>query len=524
MALRTHFLRVVNAAYLLALGRPALAFARATRNVAATQAQRLREMLAANADTLFGRAHCFGAINSVADFQRRVPVATYADLAPFVDRIAAGEANVLTRATVTVLEPTAGSTAKPKLIPCTAPYLAELGCATGPWLFDLLRSRPPLWGTRTYWSLSPAARADERTSGDVRIGFVDDTEYLGPAGRFVWQQKMAVPSAVGRITDVEAWRRATLLYLLAADDLGLISVWSPTFLLVLMRALSEQVHDLVQELPAARSREVVAALEKSGEVSGPALWPRLRLISCWTDGSARLFLPELRRWFPGVEIQGKGLIATEGVVSFPLGPTPIAAVASHFLEFEPLDAAERVPLLAHELEPGGRYSPILTTGGGLYRYRLSDVVTCVGRQHQAPRLRFDGKRDQTSDLVGEKLDAAAVEAALGRAAETVQLALSFALVTPGATTPLGYRLLVDSPADGAALARFGAEVERLLCDNFHYRYARELGQLAALAVIHVPNGWARYEAALAASGARLGSIKPLGLDASRDWTAILTPP
>ena len=50
--------------------------------------------------------------------------------------------------------------------------------------------------------------------------------------------------------------------------------------------------------------------------------------------SAR-FLPELRALFPGVEIQGKGLLATEGVISIPLmgRPAPVPAVTSHFLEF-----------------------------------------------------------------------------------------------------------------------------------------------------------------------------------------------
>ena len=58
---------------------------------------------------------------------------------------------------------------------------------------------------------------------------------------------------------------------------------------------------------------------------------------------------QLRELFPQVEIQPKGLLATEGCVSFPLTrrPAPVLAVRSHFFEFQEIDAPERLRL-AHE--------------------------------------------------------------------------------------------------------------------------------------------------------------------------------
>src|SRR5207244_10027784 len=66
------------------------------------------------------------------------------------------------------------------------------------------------------------------------------------------------------------------------------------------------------------------------------LWPRLALISCWADAAAAQFLSELRELFPEVEVQPKGLLATEAFVSFPLLDHSGAALAlrSHFFEFE----------------------------------------------------------------------------------------------------------------------------------------------------------------------------------------------
>src|SRR5262245_3472009 len=64
----------------------------------------LRHYLRDNEGTAFGRVHGFGAIRTVAEYQDRVPLSRWADVAPWVDRIAGGESNVLTRSRVRVLE------------------------------------------------------------------------------------------------------------------------------------------------------------------------------------------------------------------------------------------------------------------------------------------------------------------------------------------------------------------------------------------------------------------------------------
>src|SRR5262249_44287427 len=106
-----------------------------------------------------------------------------------------------------------------------------------------------------------------------------------------------------------------------------------------------------------------------------ATWPNLQLISCWADAGAAVHVPALREAFPKVEIQSKGLIATEAFVSLPLFSYDGAALAirSHFFEFEEISTTGRCRL-AHEIERGGRYRVIVTTAGGLYRYQLRDEI------------------------------------------------------------------------------------------------------------------------------------------------------
>ena len=113
-------LRVVQAGHRFSLGPARRRFERALRGCAAAQAARLRELVASNADTAYGRAHRFDAISSVRDWQGRVPIVDYDDLEPWVRRATAGEPRVLTAAPILVFERTGGSTAANKLVPYTA--------------------------------------------------------------------------------------------------------------------------------------------------------------------------------------------------------------------------------------------------------------------------------------------------------------------------------------------------------------------------------------------------------------------
>ncbi|MCB0055873.1 MAG: GH3 auxin-responsive promoter family protein, partial [Caldilineaceae bacterium] len=150
-------------------------FTRARRAVGATQARVLMDIVRANADTEFGRRHTFAAIDTPAAFQQRVPLATYADFVPAIDRIAAGVPNVLTAAPVKLLEPTSGSSAAAKLIPYTAPLQGEFQAAIAAWVVGTLGRRPALWRGAAYWSVSPLVDRTRRSAGGIPIGFEEDS-------------------------------------------------------------------------------------------------------------------------------------------------------------------------------------------------------------------------------------------------------------------------------------------------------------------------------------------------------------
>jgi hypothetical protein len=546
-------LRMVQAGHRLSLGPARRRFERALCGCEAAQAVRLRELVTANADTAYGRAHRFDAISSVRDWQGRVPIVDYDALEPWVRRAAAGEPRVLTAAPVRVFERTGGSTAANKLVPYTAALFDEFAAATGPWLHDLYASFPGLRGTTSYWSISPATRQSERTTAGIPVGLDDDTEYFGPLERFALRRMLAVPPRVARIPDMDAWANATARHLVAASNLGLISVWHPSFFVLLLRRIETSLDALLDDVSARRRAAVRRRLQHG--TLGEALWPQLAVVSCWADAAAGDAVPTLHRYVPHARIQPKGLLATEGVVSLPLQlenvsrppegghydetihsvrlqadrrlaeagqpdrTVSVAAIAGHFLEFLDLEHPAAPAVLAHELKRGAVYAPVISTGGGFYRYKLGDAVRCSGFHLQAPLLHFEGRIDQVSDLCGEKLNPRMVAQALGYAAQATGATLTFALLAPAAGDPPGYRLYAEG-VDATTLQNVCDAVERTLCDSHGYRYARALGQLTAIQGVPVRNGAARYLHARAEAGQRAGDIKPAHLDDGLDWSVV----
>ena len=74
---------------------------------------------------MFGREHDFRGIRGVDDYQRHVPQNTYETLLPYIDRVTAGEANILTADQALMFATTSGTTGAAKYIPVTESYLRE---------------------------------------------------------------------------------------------------------------------------------------------------------------------------------------------------------------------------------------------------------------------------------------------------------------------------------------------------------------------------------------------------------------
>jgi len=503
---------LANSAWLAACLPDYRRYRAALGRVRVEQEQVLLGIIRANAEAEFGRGHGFSSIHSVEEYRRRVPTSEYEDYRAFVDRIASGEHQVLTSERVRLFEPTSGSFSAPKWIPYTQALQQEFQRAIRAWIADLFLHHPDLLRGPAYWSVSPVQGSLESTSGGIPVGFADDTEYVGGLQQSLVRAAMAVPASVRHLRSIEEFRLATLRYLVRRPDLRFISVWNPSFLTLLMDQLP-----LLEDEPAVKSalRATTSAERHS------RLWPRLRMISCWADANSAPAAGKLRALFPYAQIRPKGLISTEGFVSLPweaCGGAALLAVCSHFLEFLPVNSGSE-PLLADELEPDQDYSVVLTTRGGLYRYQTGDIVTVTARHQDCPVVQFAGRR-QVSDLCGEKLHELHVSRAISTQFSRNGIAASFAMLAPDTNGDAhGYVLYIEADADDDRLCSVASCVERDLQENYHYSYARRLGQLGPLRLFVARNAERSYLDACIALGQRAGDVKPVALHPRDGWTA-----
>ena len=400
--------------------------------------------------------------------------------------------------------PTSGSTAATKWIPYTAELLRGFMRAVNPWVCSLYLRHPSLLFASHYWSISPYTETDASPAGEQGSrGFSDDAEYLGSFQQACARVLFPVTPLVKGVKDPERHAWLTLLGLLAAPRLGLISIWHPSAFLRLLERAQREADRLTAALASGtwgdgvthpplprRAVEVSCALTAGDWTS---IWPHLVVISCWHEAFAATDARRLAALFPRAELEGKGLLATEGVVTFPWFGRRVAAIRSHVLTLRAISDEEEVlpsvdPIPVYAAQPGVRYAVFLTTGKDTVDYPLNDIVVCTGRVARTPTFAFLHRAGGVVDLHGEKLHPGPVGVALAALADRCG-GFATAYLQPRSDRR-GYQL-VCTPVSGARVPTVD-EVEAELGQNYYYRHTRNLGQLDPVEIVVSPDALADY--------------------------------
>lgn len=540
---------IANYAWLASAASKYSAWRYAAKNPQQAQEDVLFRILKNNADTAFGHEHSFASIRHVEDFRERIPRRTYDEMLPYIERLERGEHNVLTSEEVRRFALTSGSSGGNKLIPYTKSLVSEFSSGINAWYFKMMTENPSLLKGKSYWSVTPIGQGTLRSVSGIPIGFDDERMYFSALEQWVLRHTQVAPPELALIRDMDTFRYATLRLLLQEEDLTWVSVWNPTFLKLLLAPLENYwerlqrdilfgdlttqfcIHEAIRaRLRASPARyhdlkRLRGAYGAFGKAEGPAffrrVWPQLDLISCWAHGAAAGSVPELREMFPYARIAPKGLLATEAFVSFPYdGEASALSLNSHFFEFES-HGGESV-WLAHELEVGRTYNVVVTTSGGLYRYRLGDTIEVLRLEDQCPLIRFVGRSDKVVDISGEKLNEQFVCTCVEAAFLNHKVEPAFWFVAPDRTEDRGYTLFVQQKDGKGPLGRTLAKsIDEALCRNYHYRYSRQLGQLRACRIFEIApmtDARGRYVSHCTKLGQRLGDIKETRLHSYDQWS------
>lgn len=429
-------------------------------------------------------------LESIDDWHK-IPIVTYGDVHPWIKT-----GKSLTSKPILFYEKTSGSSGPAKYIPYTRALRKSFNTLFCIWAHDLITHGPKFETGKVYMCISPKLLAP----GETNEGLQDDSEYLDRWLRWLLKPFLVSPPDAHKPQTPEVFQENLCKTLLLEENLETISIWSPSFLRVQLDYMQTHRQELQTQLKGLLS-PTRSRLLNHEPVDWEALWPRLKLISCWDSAVAADQASGLRAQFPHTLIQGKGLLATEAPMTVPLinakGCVPL--LSEVFFEFE--DDTGHIYRL-DELELGKIYGVIISQKGGLYRYRMCDRIQATHYYRATPCLKFLGRDQATSDMVGEKLTLDFVSQAI----EQLYLpATAFKCLAPSLSPRPRYTLLLNDVEQ--APGQVAIQLEHLLCRGFHYRQARLLGQLQPVQVRCAPDMTQRLMMYHYHQGKRVGDVK-----------------
>jgi hypothetical protein len=494
-------------------------FIKATQRAVAVQERVLAGHIRRNADTDFGRDHHFDRVRSVEDLRRQLPILTYEDHEPYIERVRNGQINALFggRQRVHMFALTSGTSDRPKHIPVTDEFLKAYRRGWNAFGIKALLDHPQAFlrgivqiTSRMDESLSPAG---------IPCGAI--TGLMAATQKRLVRKYYVAPQCLAQIDDPAA-KYYTIMRLAVASDVAFTITASPATQLKLARAADEHREQLIRDIhdgtlwpglpvpdrvrdilkPRLRADRVRARELDSLATSHGALLPRhywqLAFIANWTGGTMGLYLQDFPRYFGDVPVRDIGLLASEGRISIPVQdhtPAGILDVESHFFEFVPADRIDEVnppAMSCHQLDVGQEYFVLLTTASGLYRYHIGDLVRVTGYSGQAPIVEFLSKGAHTCSLAGEKLTEYQVMQAMARAAEQTKNRMANFVLAPRWGHPPFYVLHADAPAPpGEAIrADLAVELDAQLCiTNIEYASRRRSERLGPIRLNLLPTGF-----------------------------------
>lgn len=463
---------------------------------------------------------CEKGIDNYNLFTKTFPVSHYISWRDSINSYMRGNSK-LSKSALVRFQPTSGSSEQIKFIPYTKLFLDELDHAIAPWLASLYRKYPKLENGTHYWSVSWLPESQREVLKDKNLN--DDSALLSIGKRILSKFTQAVPSNVAFASNADDALFATICYLVADHNLSMISVWSPTFALQLFERIEQNIDEVytilstgswgkrkhsLKKVKCPFNPKQAAILLKSRiglNIDFECVWPKLCLISSWDTAGSKEWAKKLQERISFVDFEGKGLWATEGVVTIPYNNSYPLAYQSHFYEFEYLEGIKQGEIIpSWELKLNDLVSPIISSGNGLLRYCLDDCLRVTEFIGQIPCFEFQGRRFGV-DMVGEKLAPEMAQELLNKLSIGECKAISLLAVDTQLQIKPFYCVLFDGVRNEDINTDY---IDTLLRKNFHYDLARDLGQLDQPRIIYTINAWESYKQLVMKDGMIEGNIKP----------------
>ncbi|GGZ18585.1 hypothetical protein GCM10007049_08520 [Echinicola pacifica] len=350
--------------------------------------------------TQFGKKYGFSDVRSLADFARQVPVHTYEEMQPYIEQTMKGEQNVIWPTDINWFSKSSGTTgSRSKFIPVSSESLEDCHFKGGKDMLSLYVNNYPDSKLFTGKSLAIGGSSEVNTLDINKNSQYGDISAVIMRNLPVWAQLARTPSLETALMSeweekIEKMARETM-----HENVVTIS-GVPTWTIVLLQRIMEITN-------SKNILEVWPNLEVffHGAV---AFGPYRRLFEEIIPSSSMHYMETYNasEGFFGIQDQKD---SDELLLMLDYG------IYYEFIPMEDWDSDDPKVIPLQEVELDKNYAVVISTNGGLWRYKIGDTVKFTSLTPY--RIKITGRTKHFINAFGEEVIVENAEKAIEIAAE-----------------------------------------------------------------------------------------------------------
>lgn len=347
------------------------------------QEEVLLQLLEFAEDTEIGRKYDFESISQYSQFKERVPIVSYEEIEPIIERTRRGEQNLFWPTKVKLFAKSSGTTnAKSKFIPVSGEALEDCHYKSSKDLLCLY--------------LNNNENSQLFTGKSLRLGgskelYEDNGSFFGDLSAILidnmplWAEYSSTPS----------------------NKVSLMSEWESKLMAIIQESVTENVTSLAG-VPSWMLVLLNRVLEETGKDNLFQVWDNLEV---YFHGGVSFnpYREQYKKLLPRNNFRYYEIYnASEGFFAIQdrndANDLLLMLDYGIFYEFIPMDVygtleQEVIPLW--EVEIGKNYAIIITTNSGLWRYKIGDTVRFTSKTPY--RIKVTGRTKHHINVFGEEL-------------------------------------------------------------------------------------------------------------------------
>ncbi len=353
--------------------------------------------------TEWGKKYGYAQIQSYEQFREKVPISTYEDMYPYIQRMIQGEQNILWPSKIDWFSKSSGTTnARSKFIPVSKESLETCHFRGGKDVLGLYIKNNPK--TRFFWGRGLSIGGTFHKHPENPLVNYGDISAVVVQQLPTWAQFLRTPPR--KIAMMDKWEDkidAMVAHTLRQNVTSILGV--PTWTIVLIQRI----------------------LEQTGKQHIEEVWPNLEV---FIHGAVS-FTP-YRDWFKSVAPTMRFMEtynASEGFFGLQdtFGGDDMLLMLDYevFYEFVPLvEVGTEAPhaICLEEVELDKNYAMLISTNAGLWRYQIGDTIKFTSKDPY--RIKITGRTKHFINAFGEEVIIENAETAITHACQQTQAIIS----------------------------------------------------------------------------------------------------